>query len=124
MGVLVSTEVYIANYIWFFACVFFTARDCVQTSILYVRVRVRVRVCVCVCVCVLCMRAACVWILHPVQQMHSLLYLPPCSALRKVDVTKSKDSLKRSTEFAIDSCSPRLRDDGGLVTHFLKQVFC
>lgn len=56
--------------------------------------------------------------MHPVQQMHSLLYLPPCCALRKVDVTKSKDSLKRSTEFAIDSCSPH-----GLVTHFLKQVF-
>jgi len=38
--------------------------------------------------------------------MHSLLYLPPCCAPRKVDVTKSKDSLKRLTEFAIDSCSP------------------
>ena len=44
MSVLILTEVYIANSICFFACVFFTARDCVQTSILYVRVHVRVRV--------------------------------------------------------------------------------
>ena len=108
MGVLISIEVYIANSICVFACVFLTARDCVQTSILNARVRERVRehVCVCVSACVLCMCAACVCILRPVQQMHGLLYLPPCCALRKVDVTKSKDSLKRSTEFAIDSCSP------------------
>lgn len=85
MGVLISTEVYIANSICFFACVFFTARDCVQTSILNARVRERVRervrACVRACVFLLCMCAACVCILCPVQQMHSLLYLTPCYCL-------------------------------------------
>ena len=56
MGVLISIEVYIANSICFFACVFFTARDCVQTSILYVRVRVCVRVCACACVFCACVQ--------------------------------------------------------------------
>ena len=57
MGVLISTEVYIANSICVFACVFFIARElCADVNLVCARARVRARVCV--CVCVLCMCAA------------------------------------------------------------------